>query len=140
MFFREENNEDILWNALIDTSVTYKFAVDFDSYPQRRKVLINIRDELRQQTEQKQSKSIRYKLYYENIYYLKASYFRYIESQRLFHSSLSEDVTKFDFTNSVVRTHGKIEKDDVQDEKTNNHLGTRVLQVIWYVMRKVLVT
>lgn len=62
LFVREESNEDILWNALIDTSITYKFAVDFDSYPQRRKVLINIRDELREQTKQQQSKSIRYKL------------------------------------------------------------------------------
>ncbi|KAH1016070.1 hypothetical protein HUJ04_007350, partial [Dendroctonus ponderosae] len=91
LFVREENNEDILWSALIDLNVTYSFPVDFDNYPKRRKILINIRNELRQQQDQDSQKS-----------------FKYIESQKLLNSSLSEDVTKFDFTTSVLRTHSNI--------------------------------
>lgn len=49
LFVRKENNEDVLWCSLIDLNVTYSFPVDFDSYPKRRKALINIRNELRQQ-------------------------------------------------------------------------------------------
>ncbi|ERL91440.1 hypothetical protein D910_08770 [Dendroctonus ponderosae] len=57
LFVREENNEDILWSALIDLNVTYSFPVDFDNYPKRRKILINIRNELRQQQDQDSQKS-----------------------------------------------------------------------------------
>ncbi|CAG9767394.1 unnamed protein product [Ceutorhynchus assimilis] len=103
LFVRLENNEDILWNSLIDTNVSYNFPIDFDSYPRKRKILVSIRDELRQQNEQNQQNS-----------------FRYIESQRLFKSSLNEDVTKFDFTNSILRTSTtKNEENDLTEDNPN---------------------
>lgn len=35
----------------------------------------------------------------------------------------------------MVRTHGKIEKGDAQDGDAEDHLGTRVLEVVWYLVR-----
>ncbi|XP_050298315.1 DNA-dependent protein kinase catalytic subunit-like isoform X2 [Anthonomus grandis grandis] len=107
LFVRQENGQDILWSSLIDTTVNYTFPVDFDSYPKKRKVLVNIRDGLRQERIENKSKSL-----------------KYIESQRLFTSSLNEDVTKFDFTSSVLRTsnrsniEGTINNDDTEVSDT----------------------
>ncbi|KAJ8958549.1 hypothetical protein NQ314_006388 [Rhamnusium bicolor] len=89
LFIRQENNQDILWNGIIDTSTVFEFPVLFDSIPSQRKVLTNIRDEIRAQQRRngERTKSM-----------------KYIESQRLFNSSLSEDVTNFDFTNTILRS------------------------------------
>ncbi|CAG9832446.1 unnamed protein product [Diabrotica balteata] len=89
LFKREDKNVDILWHAIVNTEISYDFPKNFDSLPTQKKILVNIRDELRKsrQNAGTMSKSL-----------------QYIESQRLFNSSLSEDVTKFDFTNSVLRS------------------------------------
>ncbi|XP_008199943.2 DNA-dependent protein kinase catalytic subunit [Tribolium castaneum] len=89
LFVRQEDNKDILWSSLIDTKKTYVFQADFDNIPKQTKILLNIRDEmrLRKRNENKQTQSV-----------------RYIETQRVFNSSLAEDVTKFDFTSSILRT------------------------------------
>ncbi|XP_044259527.1 DNA-dependent protein kinase catalytic subunit-like [Tribolium madens] len=89
LFIRKENNKDILWNNLIDTKKTYVFQADFDNIPKQTKILLNIRDEmrLRKKNEITETQSV-----------------KYIESLRVFNSSLSEDVTRFDFTNSIIRS------------------------------------
>ncbi|XP_066255512.1 DNA-dependent protein kinase catalytic subunit-like [Euwallacea similis] len=116
LFIRKKNDEDILWNTLIDTSSTYAFAVDFDSYPKKRKILVNIRDDLRQQKETNKSKSL-----------------RYIESQRLFNSSLREDVTKFDFTTSILRSHDR-NQGHVNGEENEEGVGnTKFLQGVIFL-------
>ncbi|KAJ3652171.1 hypothetical protein Zmor_018159 [Zophobas morio] len=88
LFVRQENNVDILWNNLIDTKKKYVFQTDFETIPNKRKVLVNIRDQVRAQKKKQvgQTQSI-----------------RYIESMRLYNSSLSEDFNNFDFTNTLVR-------------------------------------
>lgn len=89
LFIRQENNEDILWHRLIDTTKEYNFPLFFDTVPKQRKILLSIKDQLKKERQLNQSHS-------ESV--------KYIASQRLFSSSLSEDVTNFDFTNSIVRT------------------------------------
>ncbi|XP_066140487.1 DNA-dependent protein kinase catalytic subunit-like [Euwallacea fornicatus] len=111
LFIRKENDKDILWSALIDTSSIYAFDVDFDSYPKKRKILVNIRDDLRQQMDTNKSKSL-----------------RYIESQRLFNSSLSEDITKFDFTTSILRSHGRNDENVDREEEKEGVSNTTFLQ------------
>ncbi|XP_023014378.2 DNA-dependent protein kinase catalytic subunit [Leptinotarsa decemlineata] len=93
LFVRQLDGQDVLWCGIVNTEVVYDFPVLFDSVPHQRKVLVSIRDELRRKRlgDNAQFKSL-----------------RYIESQRLFNSSLSEDVTNFDFTNSVLRLQGKV--------------------------------
>ncbi|KAJ3665343.1 hypothetical protein Zmor_000841 [Zophobas morio] len=99
LFVRQENNDDILWNSLIDTKKNYVFQTDFDTIPNKRKILVNIRDEVRAQKKKQigQSQSI-----------------KYIESMRVYNSSLSEDFTKFDFSNNLVRT--ELEQEESSDE------------------------
>ncbi|KAF7267164.1 hypothetical protein GWI33_019585 [Rhynchophorus ferrugineus] len=87
LFIRQENNRDILWNAVIDTNIVYTFSVDFNSYPKNKKNLISFKQHIEKNEEE------------NNI-------LRYIESPMLFNSSLSEDVTKYDFTSTILR-HNK---------------------------------
>lgn len=95
LFVRLENKKEILWNGIINTSISFEFPIFFDTIPSQRKVIVNIRDELRAQQKHNEHKS---------------KSLKYIESQKLFNSSLSEDVTNFDFTNSTLR--------NVTDEQT----------------------
>lgn len=99
LFARSENNKEILWNGIIDTSIVYEFPILFETIFSQRKVITNIRDELRAQQKQDEctSKSL-----------------KYIESQKLFSSSLSEDVTNFDFTNTSLRS------EKITDERPDN--------------------
>ncbi|XP_056648968.1 DNA-dependent protein kinase catalytic subunit-like isoform X1 [Diorhabda sublineata] len=89
----KSDNFDILWHGIVNTEIQYDFPKDFDSIPVQKKILVNIRDELRRSRSETGTtiKSL-----------------KYIESQRLFNSSLSEDVTKFDFTNSFIRDEAKL--------------------------------
>lgn len=101
LFTRQVDNKDILWNGLVDTTKKYSFPLFFESVPKQRKILLGIRDELKQSKNQEQSQK---------------DSLKYIASQRIVSSSLSEDFTNFDFTNSMVRT----EKHDYDDtEKCN---------------------
>lgn len=89
---KDDNNKDILWNNIIDVEKNYHFPIEFDSLPKKRTVLVSIRRELRGNTNTQ-------------------SQTQYLESQRLFSSSLSEDVSKFDFTSTVLRS------EDVENDK-----------------------
>ncbi|XP_030758783.1 DNA-dependent protein kinase catalytic subunit-like [Sitophilus oryzae] len=100
LFVRQEKDHDILWCSVINCDIEYNFTVDFDSYPEKRKVLVSIRDELRQQSNRSNS-------------------LKYIESQRLFNSSLSEDITKHDFSTSVLRSNAN---DSLEDPNASNQL------------------
>ncbi|KAF5300806.1 hypothetical protein FQR65_LT09109 [Abscondita terminalis] len=83
IFLRED-----LWSKIIDTDRKYVFEIDFDKIPEIRKVLINIRSEMRDEKKKIDPS---------------AHTINYIESQHLFRSTLNEDITKFDFTHSVLR-------------------------------------
>lgn len=85
MFVRIDKGRDILWNGIVKLDYTYHFPITFEKLPKQKMVLVNIRDTLR-------------KHHHVEINN------QYMESQRLFNSSLSEDVTKYDFSNSIVRS------------------------------------
>ncbi|KAL3276778.1 hypothetical protein HHI36_012145 [Cryptolaemus montrouzieri] len=95
LFTRLENGEDILWKAMMDPSKTYKFEKDFNILPQKKKQLVNIRNKLNAECQ---------------IY----SKGETIRSQRIFNSSLSEDITKYDMSNVRVRTEA-IQTDNKAD-------------------------
>lgn len=99
LFNRQVDNKDILWNGIIDTTKKYSFPLFFDTVPKQRKFLLGIRDELKKSRYEEQSQR-------ESL--------KYIASQRLVSSSLSEDFTNFDFTNSIVRTEKSA---DINSEK-----------------------
>ncbi|XP_066992546.2 DNA-dependent protein kinase catalytic subunit [Anabrus simplex] len=84
-FLFNENREknQLVWENLVDCNKNFTFAVDWDELPRCRKVLISIRKEV-----SKGSAPVNYIP---------------IDSQLLFSSTLSEDVTRFDFSTSVVR-------------------------------------
>ncbi|VEN54375.1 unnamed protein product [Callosobruchus maculatus] len=83
-FIRQQQGKDILWTGLVDVTKSFNFPVLFDSIPQRRKVIVSIRS----RKEDNRPNSL-----------------QYIESQRLFNSSLVEDVSNFDFSNALLRSN-----------------------------------
>ncbi|KAK5649276.1 hypothetical protein RI129_000305 [Pyrocoelia pectoralis] len=92
------NRED-LWLKIVNTGHHYNFAIDFDTIPSLKKTLVNIRREMVDE-KRKVDPEI--------------SSVKYMASHHLFNSTLSEDITKFDFTHSVLRSqpdeqHVKIE-------------------------------
>ncbi|XP_060523292.1 DNA-dependent protein kinase catalytic subunit-like isoform X2 [Cylas formicarius] len=104
LFVREEDGVDILWRSLVDVDVEYDFATDFASLPKQRMELVHIRDGLRRDGERR---------------------LVYLESQKLFNSSLSQDVTKYDFNTAVLR--GGVATDDVDNGRSEIVLdGTEV--------------
>lgn len=94
-----------LWEKLIDVDKVYKFVVDFDMVPQRKKVLTNIRGNIGQERKQANLNSY-------NVHYM--------ESQNLFNSTLSEDITKYDFTYSVLRSQATRAGEGVPEEDNGN--------------------
>lgn len=106
LFIRKDKDtsEDILWKGLIDTNKEFNFPLFFDRLPKQRKILLSIRNELKKNRIKNQS-------HRESL--------EYIASQRLFSSSLSEDVTNFDFTNSIVRLENADENELNNKENCN---------------------
>lgn len=111
LFIRESNKRDILWHNLIDTEKEYRFEIDFDAVPSMKKVLVNIRTSLNTTRNE------------DSI--------AYIESQPLFKSSLNEDITKFDFSHSILRTQPNqtLDRDDNEENKKNLEIELEKLQV-----------
>lgn len=99
LFNREENKQDILWKNVIDNDKKYFFDIDFDAVPSVKKVLVNIRTNL----------LVSRKELDPNVRTVK-----YVESQHLFNSTLSEDITQFDFSHSVLRD--RLEPSDSKSE------------------------
>ncbi|KAG5877906.1 hypothetical protein JTB14_011622 [Gonioctena quinquepunctata] len=96
LFVRQIDSNDVLWKGIINTEVDYDFPVVFATIPDQRKVLLSIRDELRQHRHKDETRT---------------KSLKYIESQRLFNSSLSEDITNYDFTNSILRSGKRVTED-----------------------------
>lgn len=93
-------NENIWENIISDDKIV--FPNDFDQIPTMRKIFINIRKE---KTENDA---------------------KYLKSQSILHSSLSEDVFKYDFTNISLRTQTEnksenYEKFELENIDINNH-------------------
>ncbi|KAB0800482.1 hypothetical protein PPYR_06222 [Photinus pyralis] len=82
-------NRETLWSKIVDTDRLYNFAIDFDTIPSLRKSVVNIR---RSMADEKRKTNPDF------------SSVKYMPSQHLFNSTLSEDITKFDFTHSVLRS------------------------------------
>ncbi|CAH1962380.1 unnamed protein product [Acanthoscelides obtectus] len=107
-FLRQRGSNDILWSGIIDVTKTFNFPVLFDSIPTRRTILVSIRS--RKQEDCPNS-------------------LQYIESQRLFNSSLVEDVSNFDFSNALLRSNKEPASETSQRQKVvtldavdiNNH-------------------
>lgn len=102
LFTRKENNKDILWKKLIDLEKKYTFEQDFDLLPKWKTRITSIRNEVRDKKRKQGSVS---------------ATVRYIESQNLFNSTLAEDVTKFDFTNTTLRSDKEQEECTENDQK-----------------------
>ncbi|XP_075235509.1 DNA-dependent protein kinase catalytic subunit-like [Lycorma delicatula] len=86
------NSSDFIWKRIVCCDYKYKFTMDFDEIPKRRKQLIGIRRAVRNEREAGSVSSST------------ATFPSY--SQALFRSTLDEDLSKFDFSGSVVRdTH-----------------------------------
>ncbi|KAK9874531.1 hypothetical protein WA026_005374 [Henosepilachna vigintioctopunctata] len=86
LFARMENGEDILWKGLVDTKKKYSFEKDFNALPQKKNILVSIRRRMEEHSA------------------VKIAATESIRSQRIFNSSLSEDITRYDMTNVTVRS------------------------------------
>ncbi|XP_044756993.1 DNA-dependent protein kinase catalytic subunit-like isoform X2 [Coccinella septempunctata] len=86
LFTRIEGKEDILWRNLVDLKKSYGFEKDFNSLPQKKKVFVNIK---KASLGEPSSIDIQTKI---------------LRSQRIFNSSLGEDITKHDLNNVALRT------------------------------------
>lgn len=85
---------EIIWNKIVDPEKHYCFQPTFDNaIPPYKNKFVNIRNEVRALKRSSGSYS---------------SSVRYSESQSLFNSTLSEDISKFDFTNTVLRKDGEV--------------------------------
>ncbi|KAK4881292.1 hypothetical protein RN001_004611 [Aquatica leii] len=108
LFIRED-----VWPKILDTDRKYTFEIDFDSMPPMRNVLINIRSEMLNQ---------------KRLVDPNAHTVNYIQSQHLFKSTLNEDVTKFDFTHSVLRSQLD-EQVKVEDAEATQELGITLEEI-----------
>lgn len=89
------------WNRLIDPAKHYTFEPTFENaIPAYRNKFVSIRNEARAL---KRSRG----LYTASV--------KYSESQSLFNSTLSEDISKFDFTNTILRTDDKVKEAAVEE-------------------------
>lgn len=109
LFSREKNGEDHLWKNLIDTNKHYNFEVAFDSnIPDWKNKFVSIRDEVRAN---------------KRILGRHSATVQYMQSQNLYNSTLSDDVSKYDFTNTIVRTH-------LEERNKENNTDVTVCQEI----------
>lgn len=106
LFTRIDNGEDILWKKLIDLNKRYNFEQDFDLIPSWKSRFTSIRNAVRKTKQQRGNTS---------------STVRYIESQNLFNSTLAEDVTKFDFSNTTLRNKSEQEESVENNEVFCQH-------------------
>lgn len=92
LFNEKEQKNDFIWSKIIDISneslYTNSFNQEFDEYPQIKERFVSIRKKIQETDSQNQK-------------YLSA---RYLQSQTVFDSSLSQDITKMDLSYSTVRT------------------------------------
>lgn len=102
LFTRKENEQDVLWKQLINLDKKYNFEQDFDSLPTWKSKFANIRNEVR---DKKRKRGIA------------SATVRYVESQQLFNSTLSEDVSKFDFTNTTLRNESE-QEENLENKET----------------------
>ncbi|XP_025836118.1 DNA-dependent protein kinase catalytic subunit-like [Agrilus planipennis] len=101
LFPKDKDGDDIRWIKLIDTTKKYKFSIDFDKVPDRKKKILNIRSSTEQNSPNKDG-------------------FNYLQSQRLFESTLSEDISKYDFTHSIIQSQVDDELlEDIEDSRNN---------------------
>lgn len=84
------------WNCLIDPDKHYTFEPSFENkIPAYKNKFVHIRNEIRA---------------FRKSRGLHTTTIKYTESQSLFTSTLSEDISKFDFTNTTLRTNNKEEQ------------------------------
>lgn len=90
IFVESKDTGEYIWERIIDCNKKILIRQCFDEWPKIKKTFINIRNENRA------------KLHEAPV--------QYVESQSLFNSTLSEDVSKFDFSNTLVRTPEMLEE------------------------------
>ncbi|XP_047004978.1 DNA-dependent protein kinase catalytic subunit-like [Schistocerca americana] len=90
--FLFSENQQKIWENLVDCETNLTFAMDWENVPRRRKMLVNLRQKCDGAGNAMDGA--------QPINYIPS------HSQFLLHSSLAEDVTQFDFTLSVVRPLG----------------------------------
>lgn len=88
------------WNRIIDTEKNYTFQPTFENaiHVYRNK-FVSIRNEVRAL---KRARG----LYTASV--------KYSETQNLFNSTLSEDISKFDFTNTILRIDDEVKKEETE--------------------------
>lgn len=93
-------SREATWNCLVDPEKHYSFEPTFENaIPPYKNKFVNIRNEVRAL---KRSRG------------LHTASVRYSESQCLFTSTLSEDISKFDFSNTILRKDCEI-KEEVEE-------------------------
>lgn len=83
LFCENKWKNEFIWRKIIECDKTYSFHVLFDQLPTKRNLFSSIRKEIGEKKRNGERK--------------------YLETQAIFNSSLSEDITKYDFSNSLLR-------------------------------------
>ncbi|XP_069690626.1 DNA-dependent protein kinase catalytic subunit-like isoform X3 [Periplaneta americana] len=90
--FSESKTKEVPWEKLVDCRKEYSLTLDWEEVPVRRKQLVNIRRQARDERREVRGFAS------QSVRYIPSA------SQYLFDSTLNEDVTLFDFSTSIVRT------------------------------------
>lgn len=87
LFKREVKGCNYLWRNIIDEKRDYTFSMDFEKIPKKKESLVAIRSTYRAKKKQSFVDSL-----------------KYIESQNILNSTISEDIVKYDFTKTILRS------------------------------------
>ncbi|GJQ83173.1 hypothetical protein Trydic_g18200 [Trypoxylus dichotomus] len=122
LFKREVKGCNMLWRNIVDESRDYTFSLDFDKIPKKRTNLVAIRSSYRAKRRQDVNQSL-----------------KYISSQNILYSTVSEDIVKYDFSRTILRSQemdvastgggdNRVEMQvDIDDVELNSHECMRML-------------
>lgn len=85
LFYENPAKREVIWESLIDCSKTFQFDIEVDFNPSRKRRFVTVRRELEKANQSAGAGTV-----------------QYLASHYLDDSSLREDVSQFDFSNSVV--------------------------------------
>lgn len=105
---------EVTWNQLVDQDKQYSFEPTFENaIPTYKSKFVSIRNEVRAL---KRTKGI----YTASV--------GYSESQSLFNSTLSEDISKFDFTNTILRK-GEVKRVEEAEEVKQHDVTLETIEI-----------
>ncbi|XP_050692200.1 DNA-dependent protein kinase catalytic subunit-like isoform X2 [Eriocheir sinensis] len=111
LFYENPARREVIWDSLIDCSKTFQFDIEVDFNPSRKRRFVTVRRELEKDNQSSAAGTV-----------------QYLASHYLDDSSLREDVSQFDFSNSVVLAMSQ--KEGSQQRITSAKAGTGELQTM----------